>query len=95
MAKPPLLASKRVSNVYLISVVLARQDGVSRSDNFHSIFGQPLLNFGDVLAIARGTWAVYDGTAADQRGRGMVGQHGALTPEERQVPVIRLGAFSR
>ncbi len=50
---------------------------------------------GDVLAIARGSWAVYDGTAADQRGRGMVGQHGALTPEERQVPVVRRGAFAR
>jgi hypothetical protein len=50
---------------------------------------------GDLLAIARGTWAVYDGTASDQRGRGMIGQHGALTPEERQVPVIRLGAFAR
>ncbi|WP_029263261.1 MULTISPECIES: alkaline phosphatase family protein [unclassified Microbacterium] len=50
---------------------------------------------GDLLAIARGTWALYDGTAADQRGRGMIGQHGALTPEERQVPLIRLGAFAR
>jgi hypothetical protein len=50
---------------------------------------------GDLLAVARGTGAVYDGTAADQRGRGMVGQHGALTPEERQVPLIRLGAFAR
>lgn len=50
---------------------------------------------GDLLAIARGTWAVYDGTASDQRGRGMIGQHGALTPEERQVPLIRLGAFAR
>ena len=50
---------------------------------------------GDVLAIARGTWALYDGTASDQRARGMIGQHGALTPEERQVPLIRLGEFSR
>ena len=50
---------------------------------------------GDLLAIARGSWALYDGTAADQRSRGMVGQHGALTPEERQVPLIRLGAFAR
>ena len=50
---------------------------------------------GDLLAIARGTWAIYDGTATDQRGRGMVGQHGALSPEERQVPVLRLGAFAR
>lgn len=50
---------------------------------------------GDLLAVARGTGAVYDGTAADQRGRGMIGQHGGLTPEERQVPLIRLGAFAR
>ncbi len=50
---------------------------------------------GDLMAIARGSWAVYDGTAADQRGRGMIGQHGAITPEERQVPLIRLGAFAR
>jgi len=38
---------------------------------------------------------VYDGTAADQRGRGMIGQHGGLTPEERQVPLLRFGAFAR
>ncbi|MFP3607124.1 hypothetical protein, partial [Paraburkholderia sp. SIMBA_053] len=42
---------------------------------------------GDVLVVARGNGAIYDGTAADQRSRGMVGQHGGLTPEERQVPL--------
>lgn len=50
---------------------------------------------GDLLAVSRGNRALYDGTAEDQRGRGMVGQHGALTPEERQVPLIRRGAFTR
>ncbi|MFF7292620.1 alkaline phosphatase family protein [Microbacterium sp. NPDC008134] len=50
---------------------------------------------GDLLVIPRGNGAVYDGTAADQRGRGMVGQHGGLTPEERQVPLVGLGAFAR
>lgn len=50
---------------------------------------------GDLLVVSRGSWAVYDGTASDQRARGMVGQHGGLTPEERTVPVLRLGAFSR
>lgn len=49
---------------------------------------------GDLIVIARGNRALYDGTAADQRSREMVGQHGALTPEERQVPYIRRGAFS-
>lgn len=50
---------------------------------------------GDLLVVARGNGAVYDGTAADQRSRGMIGQHGGLTPEERQVPLLRFGAFSR
>jgi hypothetical protein len=49
---------------------------------------------GDLVVIARGNRAFYDGTAADQRGRGMIGQHGALSPEERQVPYIRRGAFA-
>lgn len=49
---------------------------------------------GDVLALARGNRALYDGTAADQRSRGMIGQHGSITPEERRVPVIRLGALA-
>lgn len=50
---------------------------------------------GDLIVVPRGNRAVYDGTAADQRSRGMVGQHGGLTPEERQVPWLRLGAFVR
>lgn len=50
---------------------------------------------GDLLVVSRGTGAVYDGTAPDQRSRGMVGQHGGLTPEERQVPLLRRGVFAR
>ena len=66
----------------------------------HGLFGPTVTadassRIGDLLVIARGASAVYDGTAADQRGRGMVGQHGGLTPEERQVPLIRLGSYAR
>ncbi len=65
-----------------------------------SLFGPVVTDaatarIGDMLVVARGAWAVYDGTAADQRGRTMVGQHGALTPEEQSVPLIRLGALAR
>lgn len=49
---------------------------------------------GDLVVIARGNKAFYDGTADDQRAQGMIGQHGALSPEERQVPYIRRGAFA-
>src|SRR5690606_13412044 len=73
-------------------------DIISRDEAvFAGLFG-PLVTpaavdrIGDMLVIARGNRAYYDGTASDQRGRGMVGQHGALTPEERQVPYLRRGA---
>jgi predicted AlkP superfamily pyrophosphatase or phosphodiesterase len=48
---------------------------------------------GDVLVAPRRRIAFYDDRHADDPGRGMVGQHGSLTPEERSVPVIRLGAW--
>ena len=48
---------------------------------------------GDLVVISRGNKAFYDGTAQDQRSRGMVGQHGGLSPEERQVPYITRGVF--
>jgi len=50
---------------------------------------------GDLVVPARGLWALYDGTAEDQRSQGMIGQHGSLSPEELRVPLIRLGAFAR
>ncbi|WP_295010774.1 alkaline phosphatase family protein [uncultured Microbacterium sp.] len=50
---------------------------------------------GDLVVPARGQWALYDGAAEDQRSQGMIGQHGALTPEELRVPLLRLGAFAR
>ncbi len=49
---------------------------------------------GDLLVLARGTHAFYDGRLEDQRAQGMIGQHGSLTPEEWLVPALRAGAFS-
>lgn len=48
---------------------------------------------GDVLVAPRRRIAFYDDRIGDDPGRGMVGQHGSLTPEERSVPIIRLGAW--
>jgi hypothetical protein len=47
---------------------------------------------GDVFVASRGRRAVY----LDERdpARGMVGQHGSLTPDELRVPLRRFGAFA-
>lgn len=49
-----------------------------------------LPRIGDFLVIARSRVAFY--ARDDDKGRGMVGQHGGLTPDEVRVPLIRLGA---
>lgn len=75
-------------------------DVVSRAEAISAgLFGPAVseaarARIGDVLAIARGHRALYDGAAEDQRGRTMVGQHGALTPEEWRVPYLRFGAYA-
>lgn len=75
--------------------VAGRRDAVSTGLFGPVVTEAAFSRIGDILVAARGNGAVYDGTADDQRGRGMVGQHGGLTSEERQVPLIRLGAFAR
>ncbi|GAA5151691.1 alkaline phosphatase family protein [Microbacterium pseudoresistens] len=59
-----------------------------------SVTPEASSRIGDLLVAARGTWALYDGTDADQTSQGMIGQHGSLTPEELRVPYTRLGAFA-
>lgn len=48
--------------------------------------------FGDVVVAARGRYALYRDEA--DPARGMVGQHGSLTPDELRVPLRRFGAFA-
>ncbi|WP_258566796.1 alkaline phosphatase family protein [Microbacterium sp. Se5.02b] len=78
-----------------VADVITREEAVQLGLFGPTVTEAAASRIGDLLAIARGAWAIYDGTAADQRGRGMIGQHGALTPEERNVPLLRLGAFAR
>ncbi|MDJ0336790.1 alkaline phosphatase family protein [Cryobacterium sp. PH31-O1] len=54
-----------------------------------------LPRIGDVLIAARKSIAYYDSRPANQKARGMIGQHGSLTDEEVRVPLIRAGAFAR
>lgn len=47
---------------------------------------------GDVLIAARKAVAYY--VDPEDRARGMVGQHGSLTPDEREIPLLRYGAWA-
>ncbi|MFS0893834.1 alkaline phosphatase family protein [Microbacterium sp. 179-I 3D3 NHS] len=78
-----------------VADVVDRQEAIARGLFGPTVTPAAASRMGDLMVASRGANAVYDGTAADQRSRGMVGQHGALTPEERLVPLLRLGAFAR
>lgn len=74
--------------------VLSGTDAIATGLFGASVTPDATSRIGDLVVIARGNKAFYDGTADDQRARGMIGQHGAISPEERQVPYIRRGAFA-
>lgn len=74
--------------------VVSRAEAIAAGLYGASVTPVAAERIGDLLVIARGNRAFYDGRAADQRSQGMIGQHGALTPEERQVPYLRRGAFA-
>lgn len=74
--------------------VLDRAEAVASGMYGSEVSADASARIGDLLVVSRGNRAFYDGTAQDQRSRNMIGQHGALTPEEMQVPYIRRGAFS-
>lgn len=60
---------------------------------FGAVDPEVLPRIGEVLVAARGEHAYY--VDADDRARGMIGQHGSLTPAETAVPLLRFGAFAR
>ncbi|MET0480570.1 MAG: alkaline phosphatase family protein, partial [Mycetocola sp.] len=72
--------------------VAPRQDAVA-AGLFGTVDDEVLPRIGDVLVAARKRVVYYDSRPADQSARNMIGQHGSLTPDERIVPLIRLGAF--
>jgi predicted AlkP superfamily pyrophosphatase or phosphodiesterase len=49
---------------------------------------------GDLLVAARKNIAYYDGRTAKPTSLAMIGQHGSWSPAERQIPLLRFGAFA-
>lgn len=74
------------------SWVVARDEAVA-AGWFGEVAPEVLPRIGDVIVAARKGIAYYRG--AEDRGRGMVGQHGSWSPEETQVPLVRFGSFAR
>lgn len=72
---------------------VATRDEAIASGWFGEVDPQVAPRIGDVLVAARGRFAIYLDEA--DPARGMVGQHGSLTPEELRVPLRRFGAFAR
>jgi predicted AlkP superfamily pyrophosphatase or phosphodiesterase len=68
--------------------VLTRDEAIAAGWFGASVDPEVAPRIGDLLVASRGRAAFY--TTADARGRGMVGQHGAWTPAERFVPLVRL-----
>jgi predicted AlkP superfamily pyrophosphatase or phosphodiesterase len=48
---------------------------------------------GDVSIVSRESLAIYPHATASSASMAMVGQHGSVTPEERDIPVIPVGAW--
>jgi hypothetical protein len=72
---------------------VATRDEVIEAGFFGDVDPDVRPRIGDVLVAARKRVAYY--LDADDRGRGMVGQHGSLTADEMNIPLFRFGAFGR
>lgn len=75
------------------SWVLSRDEVIS-SGLLGPVDAEVAPRIGDVVVAARAGIVYYDDRVADKASQKMIGQHGSLTPEERTVPLLRLGAFA-
>jgi hypothetical protein len=71
---------------------VATRDEAIAADWFGPVDAAVRPRIGDVLVAARRTHAFY--VDEDDTARRMIGQHGSLTPEETQIPLLRFGAFA-
>jgi hypothetical protein len=88
-ADPAAVAGAWASAIGGAATVVTRAEAVQRGW-FGPVDPAVLPRIGDVLVAARGGVALYD--SRNERGRGMVGQHGSWEDDERLVPVARFGA---
>lgn len=75
------------------SWVMSRAEAIE-AKLFGAVDPEVASRIGDIVIAARSKIAYYDDRLVDKSAQKMVGQHGSLTPEERIVPLVPLGAFA-
>ncbi len=74
------------------ALVLSRAQAVDEG-LFGAVSPEVIPRIGDVLVLAVTERAFYRSEVASTQSMRMIGQHGSVTPTEREVPVIPLGAW--
>lgn len=75
------------------ATIMSKAEACS-SGMFGAVDTDVRARLGDVIVAAEGAVAYYTGGAEDEASRRMIGQHGGISAEEREVPMLRLGAFA-
>lgn len=76
------------------SWVVTRDDAIAAGWFGPAVDIEVRPRIGEIFVAARSAIAYYDSRTASASALAMVGQHGSLTPEETNVPLIRLGRFA-
>jgi hypothetical protein len=76
---------------------VASRDEAIAAGWFGAVSDAVVPRIGDVVLVARGSWAFNDDRALrdGESPKRMVGQHGAMTDEETMVPLRLAGAFAQ
>lgn len=74
------------------ALVLTREQ-VLHARLFGAVAPEVEARIGDVLVIATSDVAFYRSEVASVQSMRMIGQHGSVTPAEREIPVVTLGAW--
>lgn len=69
--------------------VITRDEAIARG-YFGSVDERVRARIGDVLVLASGELALFDGRRVSPRALDMIGQHGSMTKAEREVPLLTL-----
>ncbi|MEK9602651.1 MAG: hypothetical protein VW015_04210, partial [Pontimonas sp.] len=92
-ADPDSVATRWREEVGEDAIVLTRKAALDQG-LWGDISDEVARRVGDVIVMAVAERAFYRSEVASVQSMRMVGQHGSITREEREIPVIPLGAWA-